>query len=434
MADTTLWSTWLSGGARSRIALYELGEDRAVSGSFLTEKASAWAERLSACGKGKMVVLAGKNSAHWLVRFLAIQKSGSTAILVDDGCGFEAVRQAAQRFGADAIFHEEDLEILKKARSRTARHCVYKVTSGSLGIPKLIPCSAQHLLADGRNILQGMGIRPGDRQLGLIPLGHSYGLGNLVMPLLMQGTPVWTAKEWTISQIPDWISLHRLTVFPSVPSVLEMISRHPCKKLARSLRLVISAGAPLPKEVAGTFFHRYRKRIRNFYGSSETGGICYDNTGKAGIRGDSVGEPLPGVRVSFSPTKRIRVTSLAVANASRTWLLGDCGERLPSGEVRIIGRVGRIAEIGGKKVKPQEIQRELGAVHGIQKSFVDVFERGGRNCLVAWYVGSRGVEEVRLALRKRIAAWKVPRMIIRRKSIPNTSRGKVDIKQLRRSL
>ena len=120
-----------------------------------------------------MVVLAGKNSAHWLVRFLAIQKSGSTAILVDDGCGFEAVRQAAQRFGADAIFHEEDLEILKKARSRTARHCVYKVTSGSLGIPKLIPCSAQHLLADGRNILQGMGIRRGDRQLGLIPLGHS---------------------------------------------------------------------------------------------------------------------------------------------------------------------------------------------------------------------------------------------------------------------
>ena len=434
MADATLWSTWLSGGGRSRIAVYELGEHRVFSGSVLSEKANAWAERLSPYGKGKKIVLGGKNSADWMVRFLAIQKLGSSAILVDSGYGVEAIRRAAHRFGADAILHEDDLEIIKRARSRSSRHCIYKVTSGSVGMPMLIPCSARHLLADGRNIIRGMGIRGGDRQLGLIPFGHSYGIGNLVMPLLMQGTPVWTAKEWTISQIPDWISLHRLNVFPSVPSVLEMISRHPCNHIARSLRLVISAGAPLSKEIAGAFFQRYKKRIRNFYGSSETGGICYDRTGKAGIRGDSVGKPLPGVRVSFSPGKRIRVTSLAVAHASRTFLLGDCGERMPSGEVKIIGRIGRMAEIGGKKVKPQEIQHELEEVHGIRKSFVDVLEKGGRNYLVAWYVGSRKVEEVRLALEKRIPAWKIPRKIIRRISIPHTGRGKVDVDQLRRSL
>jgi len=434
VADATLWSTWLSGGARSRIAIYELGEHRVFSGSVLSEKANAWAERLSPFGKGKKIVLGGKNSADWMVRFLAIQKAGSSAILVDTGYGVEAIRRAAHRFGADAIFHEDDLEILKRARSRSSRHCIYKVTSGSVGMPMLIPCSARHLLADGRNIIRGMGIRGGDRQLGLIPFGHSYGIGNLVMPLLMQGTPVWTAKEWTISQIPDWISLHRLNVFPSVPSVLEMISRHPCNQIARSLRLVISAGAPLSKEIAGAFFQRYKKRIRNFYGSSETGGICYDRTGKAGIRGDSVGKPLPGVKVSFSPAKRIRVTSLAVAHASRTFLLGDCGERMPSGEVKIIGRIGRMAEIGGKKVKPQEIQHELEEVHGIRKCFIDVLEKGGRNYLVAWYVGSRKVEEVRLALENRIPEWKIPRKIIRRISIPHTGRGKVDVDQLRRSL
>jgi acyl-coenzyme A synthetase/AMP-(fatty) acid ligase len=434
VADATLWSTWLSGGGRSRIAVYELGEHRVFSGSVLSEKANAWAERLSPYGKGKKIVLGGKNSADWMVRFLAIQKLGSSAILVDSGYGVEAIRRVAHRFGADAILHEDDLEIIKRARSRSSRHCIYKVTSGSVGMPMLIPCLARHLLADGRNIIRGMGIRGGDRQLGLIPFGHSYGIGNLVMPLLMQGTPVWTAKEWTISQIPDWISLHRLNVFPSVPSVLEMISRYPCNHIARSLRLVISAGAPLSKEIAGAFFQRYKKRIRNFYGSSETGGICYDRTGKAGIRGDSVGKPLPGVRVSFSPGKRIRVTSLAVAHASRTFLLGDCGERMPSGEVKIIGRIGRMAEIGGKKVKPQEIQHELEEVHGIRKSFVDVLEKGGRNYLVAWYVGSRKVEEVRLALEKRIPAWKIPRKIIRRISIPHTGRGKVDVDQLRRSL
>lgn len=50
---------------------------------------------------------------------------------------------------------------------------------------------------------------------------------------------------------------------------------------------------------------------------------------------------------------------------------------MSSGEVKIIGRIGRMAEIGGKKVKPQEIQHELEEVHGIRKSFVDVLEKGG---------------------------------------------------------
>jgi len=107
---------------------------------------------------------------------------------------------------------------------------------------------------------------------------------------------------------------------------------------------------------------------------------------------------------------------------------------MPSGEVKIVGRIGRMAEIGGKKVKPQEIQHELEEVHGIRKCFIDVLEKGGRNYLVAWYVGSRKVEEVRLALENRIPEWKIPRKIIRRISIPHTGRGKVDVDQLRRSL
>ncbi len=75
----------MSGGGRSRIAVYELGEHRVFSGSVLSEKANAWAERLSPYVKGKKIVLGGKNSADWMVRFLAIQKLGSSAILVDSG-------------------------------------------------------------------------------------------------------------------------------------------------------------------------------------------------------------------------------------------------------------------------------------------------------------------------------------------------------------
>ena len=68
--------------------------------------------------------------------------------------------------------------------------CCIKLTSGTTGELKPILCSASNLVADGKQIIRTMGIRPADRNLAVIPLGHSYGLGNLVMPLLLQGTSV----------------------------------------------------------------------------------------------------------------------------------------------------------------------------------------------------------------------------------------------------
>ena len=35
-----------------------------------------------------------------------------------------------------------------------------------------------------------MGIRPSDTQIAIIPLSHSYGLGVVLMPLLLQGTAI----------------------------------------------------------------------------------------------------------------------------------------------------------------------------------------------------------------------------------------------------
>ena len=59
----------------------------------------------------------------------------------------------------------------------------------------------------------------------------------------------------------------------------------------RRVRLVISAGAVLPAEVAQRFQARCGRKIHNFYGSSETGGIAYDRTGEATRDGRSVGRP-----------------------------------------------------------------------------------------------------------------------------------------------
>ena len=75
-------------------------------------------------------------------------------------------------------------------RVETGAAAVLKVTSGSSDRPKAIVTTESNLWHDGRHITAAMDISTADVNLGSIPLSHSYGLGNLVMPLLVGGTPV----------------------------------------------------------------------------------------------------------------------------------------------------------------------------------------------------------------------------------------------------
>jgi len=428
----SLWSVWLKAGGRHPSVFHELTERRSISGQELTSAALEWETRLGKMGRQRRILLCGKNSSRWFAQFLAIQKMECAAILLDGSLSREAVTQCGHQFGVAAVLHEEKIEVWGSARKQATSGCVYKVTSGTTGEPKLIPCSAHNLMADGRQIIEGMGIRRRDRQLGILPFGHSYGLGNLVMPLILQGTPVWTAGEWTISQIPDWINRHQLTVFPSVPSVLTMLCHHPRAVLASSLRLVISAGGPLPRETAMLFNRKYHRKIRNFYGASETGGIAYDRTGQSGLRGDATGKPLPGVHVSFTSQGRIRVTSHAVAKPSYTHILPDQGSWTKDGRLKWLGRVERVANIGGKKARPGEVNALLAKIPGVSGSFVDVLHLRGRDFLAAWYAGKVKPEIIRSALQKILPSWKIPRPLIQLKSLPLTARGKLDTACLRR--
>ena len=134
-----------------------------------------------------------------------------------------------------------------------------------------------------------MGIEATDVNLGLIPFGHSYGLGNLVLPLLLQGTAIVCGVAALPHAIAETIARWRPTVFPAVPAILRALASAeiPAEQLA-SVRTVISAGAPLAAEVARRFMHG-SARIHSFYGSSETGGIAFDRTGEASLTGRSVG-------------------------------------------------------------------------------------------------------------------------------------------------
>ncbi len=193
---------------------------------------------------------------------------------------------------------------------------------------------------------------------------------------------------------------------------------------------MISAGAPLTAEVAQQFHQRYGIKIHNFYGSSETGGICYDRTGTATLKGRSVGKPLAGVKVQIRRDRRITVNSPA-GKAT----LPDLGEWNRYEELRLLGRVGEVANVGGKKVAPAEIERALRQLHGVDDTWVTVLQdKRGNDYLAAAVETARARADIERELLKILPPWKLPKSWLIAPALPRTDRGKLHTAELRARL
>ena len=171
--------------------------------------------------------------------WLACRSLGVALMPVDAGTPAAEIAALARRFGATiAIAAGSD------ARTRGARHArrrltarsslvrltgttpapqIYrgaaalKVTSGSTGLPKAAFTREAHLVEDTAQITTAMDIRPQDCQIAAIPISHAYGLGNLVMPLLLQGTPMVLREAFIPQQLHADATEYGARVFPGVP-------------------------------------------------------------------------------------------------------------------------------------------------------------------------------------------------------------------------
>jgi long-chain acyl-CoA synthetase len=431
----TLWQLWQQTARRhpAKPLVIEDGAARAWTATELTRAALAAAGQLGRELRGAAIAFCLPNSAAWFVRFLAIQHGRALAIPLDPATTGDARQHAARALGADFLWRDDALLPVGTTTCGRRKGCCIKVTSGTTGNLKPVACAARHLIADGRQVCRAMGIRPADRNLALIPLGHSYGLGNLVMPLLMQGTAVVCAGAVLPHYLLKLIEQHRVTVLPTVPAVLRALAETRGRARPRSLRLVISAGAPLAPEIAQRFHARFGLKIHNFYGASETGGICYDRTGNATLAGRSVGKPLAGVTVRLRRDRRVVVQSRAVAAPRGRFVLADLGEWTRHGELRLLGRHGQLANIGGRKVAPAEIERCLRALPGVSDAWVIVRKDArGRDWLAAAVETRRRREELETELARQLPAWKLPRRYHIAPALPRTDRGKLDTAALAR--
>jgi len=326
-----------------------------------------------------------------------------------------------------------------------------KLTSGTTARPRLIRFRSKQLLADCNQICETMGISDVDLNFGLIPISHSYGFSNLLLPLIAHGVPMTVSRDRTPRAVLADLARTGATVFPGMPLFYQAFSEMNDIPALPKLRLCISAGAPLPVSVAKKFRKKSGLSIHSFYGASECGGICYDRDATNEIEG-FVGQPMKGVDVEVvdptAPSSQIRVRSAAVGD---NYFPGADEEKLGGGifvpddllardgdGFRIVGRISDVINVAGKKVNPAEVEAHLLRFSGVRQAVV--FGRLAavgalRNEeVLACVVASLDVSESDLLrfCRGGLNPWQVPKQIFIVDAIPTNERGKTSRRDLAR--
>jgi acyl-CoA synthetase (AMP-forming)/AMP-acid ligase II len=341
---------------------------------------------------------------------------------------------------------ENALRLCANQDWRNEKTVLLKLTSGTTAAARAVRFRSEQLLADCIQICDTMGIGNDDVNFAVIPLSHSYGFSNLVTPLLVRGVPMVLSRDRMPRAVLDGLAQTGATVFPGMPVFYQAFCEMETTPALPRLRLCISAGAPLPLEIARKFREKLGHAIHSFYGSSECGGICYDREARLEQAG-FVGPPMNGVKIemleSGASASRIRIQSAAAGDGyfpepeeeklgNGFFTPDDLLSRSGDG-FRIVGRVSDVINVAGKKVNPVEVETELLRFAGVRAAVVFGRESVLRNEEVAACVATNAeIREGELLdfCRQRLSGWQVPKRIFFVDEIPVNERGKVSRREL----
>jgi acyl-CoA synthetase (AMP-forming)/AMP-acid ligase II len=312
-----------------------------------------------------------------------------------------------------------------------------KTTSATTGAPRLIALTAPQLMADARNIVETMGLSPASPNLGVISLAHSYGFSNLVLPLLLHGVPLLLLEAPLPEMVRRGTAGFSNVTLAAVPALWR--AWHEAEAIPSTVRLAISAGAPLPLNLENEIFQKSGLKLHNFYGASECGGIAYDATEQPRSDAACAGAPLRNVSLSIAEDGCLEVRGAAVAETywpepERTLNGGVCRTNdladLIGARVYLRGRAGDQINVAGRKVIPEAIERVLRAHPLVRDCLVFGAPTGDQSRsekIVAGVAlhGAVSGESLKQFLLERLPAWQVPRDWWFVDSLAPNQRGKI---------
>ncbi len=339
-------------------------------------------------------------------------------------------------------------------------------SSGSTGAPKGAMHLHSHLIATARLYGQRvLGIRPDDVVFSAAKLFFAYGLGNaMTFPFSVGASSVLLAERPTPAGVMKVFQEYQPTLFYGVPTLFASILADPANDRAHGsprLRMCISAGETLPKDIGERWRERFGVDILDGLGSTEMLHI-FLSLRPDDIRYGSTGRPVPGYELAIvdeqdKPVTAGEIGELKVSGPSSAlgywnnrqkslttfrgqWTFtGDKYLQNAEGYYVYCGRSDDMMKVSGQWVSPAEVESALiGHPRVLEVAVVGKADENNLLKPKAFVVLKSGAEassalseELKAFAKNRLAPHKYPRWVEFVDALPKTATGKIQRFKLR---
>jgi long-chain acyl-CoA synthetase len=476
---------------RDRLAIIDEGQE--ITYGQLLERSGAmrrWLQENLSPKPGEVIAASLSNTWQFVAAFFAVSELGGVFMPCNPHWRAEELRWFAGRLGfrgvitepqfraewdrLDDVMRPESVLTVDRAACRSEPDpalnplpllrrseddpAVYLPTSGSTGVPRVVPRTHRNLEAVARNVARALGIGPGRRFLSVIPFFHANGFHNCMLMPLINGATLVLMKQFSPAACAELVHRERVDVLIGSPVLFTHLADSGVDPgLLSTLRQCFSAAARMPAGVHERWRDRFGVRVRQWYGMSETSVISIDLADEEPPNGTGmfVGAPMPGVEVrSLAPDGRDLGPGVGGELAVRSetvmpgyvgdpelnqhvfhdgfFRTGDLGYLDSLGNVYLTGRMRRVVNMGGVKVDPVEVERAVETITGVTECHVDTVPNGRDGEVIrARIVVRQGHRITRRDVieqcRQRLAEYKLPRIIEFVESLHTTIAGKIPL-------
>jgi acyl-CoA synthetase (AMP-forming)/AMP-acid ligase II len=444
-----------------------------------SRRAMAWLKQEYYFSPGQVLALAPKNNFTSIAVILGAIRSGIAIALLNRED--PPLRNAEICDALDAKIFISSFPLLENLPApimydvnlNYSADAFYFVTSGSTAASKIVAQTHQGATANALALIAHHDLTPDTRLLGCLPINHVNGFHLSFLSTLFCGSHVILMDRFDPFHYPIILKKNRPKIASVTPSILEaLLVTWRANNFPDDFGYFISAASPLNRQTAANVWNRWRIKIVQGYGLSETNNFsttlpvnlsdeAYQRlmidaqTPSIGValHGNEVailsaaGKPVSEGEVGeicirgFNVMARYVNNEQATADAFRDgWLhSGDLGFEHFDAEVgsaffTVTGRIKNIAKIRGQAVSLEAMENKLLSIFAICDAACSTIEDNLEGeIIVALIVAGSDISNIEIIneLKLYFSEVLLPRHIIRRESIPRTATGKILRPQLR---
>ena len=341
--------------------------------------------------KIKSFGIQGKNSLEWLLWYVAADKLCKKVYIFSLDFDNSLLNKLQKINNIDLIVLKNKKKFFKNSFIKNYKRQDILFTSGTTKIPKGVIISEKSYLHVAKSINTLFKQNFNDLELLSMPFNHSFGLVRLRCCLLSGSSFLITDGLKEFPKIYDFSQQNRITGISLVPagvSIIKFLLRNNVHKFVKNLKF-FEIGSDFLSYDLRYWLKKYflNTLIYHHYGSTEASRSFIIPRGKNDnlkLKSNFLGRPLKGCKFKILIKDNKGIGELLVKGKNlfdqyldnieinqkflNGWFkTGDLVKKNKN-HLSLIGRVDNLINIGGFKLYPENIEKFLDKIAGIEKS------------------------------------------------------------------